>query len=129
MAQININEISQSYSYNIGTNAYCTVAMPITSCWGPGYFDKEKQGLTEDDILENIRWEHFAATQEGLESFVSTYRGPASNYRSAKDFSYQMAMTLLTAGYDVLACRVCPGTPSEGTLKIDDSNNLIIKAK
>lgn len=129
MAQIKINEISQSYSYNIGTNAYCTVAMPITSCWGPGYFDKEKQGLTEDDILENLRWEHFAATQEGLESFVSTYRGPASNYRSAKDFSYQMAMTLLTAGYDVLACRVCPGTPAGGTLKIDDSNNLSIKAK
>ena len=129
MAQININEISQSYSYNIGTNAYCTVAMPITSCWGPGYFDKEKQGLTENDILENLRWEHFAATQEGLESFVSTYRGPSSNYRSAKDFSYQMAMTLLTAGYDLLACRVCPGTRSEGDLQIDEGNKLYLKAK
>ena len=129
MAQININEISQSYSYNIGTNAYCTVAMPITSCWGPGYFDKDKEGLTEDEILENLRWEHFSATQEGLESFVSTYRGPASNYRSAKDFSYQMAMTLLTAGYDVLACRVCPGTRSEGDLQIDEGNKLHMKAK
>lgn len=129
MAQININEISQSYSYNIGTNAYCTVAMPITSCWGPGYFDKDKEGLTEDEILENLRWEHFAATQEGLESFVSTYRGPASNYRSAKDFSYQMAMTLLTAGYDVLACRVCPGTRSEGDLQIDEGNKLHLKTK
>lgn len=129
MAQININEISQSYSYNIGTNAYCTVAMPITSCWGPGYFDKDKEGLTEDEILENLRWEHFAATQEGLESFVSIYRGPASNYRSAKDFSYQMAMTLLTAGYDVLACRVCPGTRSEGDLQIDEGNKLHMKAK
>lgn len=129
MAQININEISQSYSYNIGTNAYCTVAMPITSCWGPGYFDKDKEGLTEGEILENLRWEHFAATQEGLESFVSTYRGPASNYRSAKDFSYQMAMTLLTAGYDLLACRVCPGTHSEGDLQIDEGNKLHLKAK
>lgn len=129
MAQININEISQSYSYNIGTNAYCTVAMPITSCWGPGYFDKDTEGLTEGEILENLRWEHFDATQEGLESFVSTYRGPASNYRSAKDFSYQMAMTLLTAGYDLLACRVCPGTLSEGDLQIDEGNKLHLKAK
>ena len=41
MAQITINEISQGYSYNIGTSSYATVALPITSSWGPGYFNPD----------------------------------------------------------------------------------------
>ena len=129
MAQINISEISQNYSYNIGTNTYCCVAMPITACWGSGYVDPTSAGITEDELMDELRWERFNATQQGLESFVSTYRGPASLYRSAKDYSYQMAMTLLTAGYDVLICRVCPGTSAQGELKIQDENKLTIKAK
>lgn len=129
MAQIVINEISQNYTYNIGTNSYATVAMPITACWGPGYFDPEKYFDPEsgshghdDDLgdlmLDQTAWTRFPATQRGLESFVSTYRGPSSLYRSAKDYSYQMAMTLLTAGYDVLVCRLCPGIVAEATMEI-----------
>lgn len=122
MAQIVINEISQNYTYNIGTNSYATVALPITSCWGPGYFDPDtfyEGALSECEdpheyMLEHTAWQRFPATQRGLESFVATYRGPASVYRRAKDYSYQMAMTLLTAGYDVLVCRLCPGTRAEG---------------
>ena len=118
MAQIVINEISQNYTYNIGTNSFATVAMPITAMWGPAYTDPgsiedeevENGGSKYDIMLERTSWLHFPATQNGLESFVSTFRGPSSNYRLAKDYSYQMAMTLLTAGYDVLVCRVCPGT-------------------
>ena len=41
MAQIVINEISQNYTYAIGTNSYATVALPITACWGPCYLDPE----------------------------------------------------------------------------------------
>lgn len=115
MAQITINEISQNYTYNIGTSSYCTVALPITASWGPGYFDPSAQGKDVETVLENTVWERFPATQEGLEAFVSTYRGPAANYRLAKDFSYQMAMTLLTAGYDILVCRMCPGTQAQST--------------
>lgn len=124
MAQITINEVSANYSYSIGTNSYATVAMPITSCWGPGYFDPKTYygGELGDDadaaeyMLEHTAWQRFPATQEGLEAFVAAYRGPASNYRLAKDYSYQMAMTLLTAGYDVLTCRICPGTHATGKL-------------
>lgn len=127
MAQILINEISQNYTYNIGANSYATVALPITAMWGPAYQDPETTipeeaiedgGSKLDIMLEQTSWYHFPATQAGLESFVSTYRGPESNYRLAKDYSYQMAMTLLTAGYDVLVCRVCPGTKASKTVYV-----------
>ena len=110
MAKIVINEISQNYTYNIGNTSYCEVAMPITSSWGPGYFNPDMYpNMSEEDIMESVAFQRFPATQAGLEAFVSTYRGPASNHRLAKDYSYQAAMTLLSAGYDILACRIAPG--------------------
>ena len=131
MAQITINEISQNYTYNIGSNAFATVALPITAMWGPAYMEPATMGVTKDEMLEMTTWNHFPATQSGLESFVATYRGPASNFRMYNDYSYQMAMTLLTAGYDVLVCRVCPGTLAQGTLIIDSGMNtpLAVSAK
>lgn len=131
MAQITINEISQNYTYNIGSNAFATVALPITAMWGPAYMEPTTMGVTKDEMLEMTTWNHFPATQSGLESFVATYRGPASNFRMYNDYSYQMAMTLLTAGYDVLVCRVCPGTLAQGTLIIDSGMNtpLAVSAK
>ena len=129
MANIVINEISANYSYNVGTNSFAVVAIPLTASWGPGFEDPASLGMTLSDELETITWQHFPSTQAGLESFVSTYRGPASNYRLAKDYSYQLAMTLLTAGYDVLCCRLCPGTHAQGTFTTSDSKTLNIKAK
>lgn len=124
MAKIVINEISQNYTYNIGSSSFATVAFPITAAWGPAFGDEAQSlfvpgakdtNVDEDKIeaaLENSAFIRFPATQAGLESFVSTYRGPETNYRMTKDYSYYIAMTLLTAGYDVLVCRVCPGTKS-----------------
>lgn len=129
MANIVINEISQNYTYSIGTNSFATVALPITASWGPAYMDTESMGINKDRMLEETTWRRFAATQAGLEAFVSTYRGPASNYRLSKDYSYQMAMTLLTAGYDVLVCRLCPGTVAQGSFKTADNKELVVKAK
>lgn len=129
MAQITINEISQNYTYNIGTNSFCTVALPITSSWGPSFVDPDAVGQDLDTVLENTAWHRFSATQAGLESFVSTYRGPAASYRSARDYSYQMAMTLLTSGYDVLVCRLCPGTNAEATITAKNGGSLTLKAK
>lgn len=128
MAQILINEISQNYTYNIGTSSYAVVALPITACWGPAYMDEKsvEEGI---DQLESLSWQRFPATQQGLESFVSTYRGPASIYRVAKDYSYQEAMTLLTAGYDILVCRLCPGGKAEGTLNVSKDATISLKAK
>ena len=131
MAKIVISEISQNYTYNIGSSSYATVALPITACWGPGYFDAESyygsnlgdEGDAIEYMLEHTAWQRFPATQAGLESFVATYRGPSSNYRMAKDFSYQIATTLLTAGYDVLVCRLCPGTHATGEMTQTPSNN------
>lgn len=128
MAQIVVNEISQNYTYNIGKNTFATVALPITASWGPAYMEPTDGEF--DEMLELTQWQRFSATQQGLETFVSTYRGPASNYRLVKDFSYQMAMTLLTAGYDVLTCRVCPGDKSEGTFVFgEESANITFTAK
>ena len=129
MANITISEISRNYSYNVGTSTFATVALPITASWGPAYQDPESLGVTLDYMLESTTWQHFPSSQDGLESFVSTYRGPASNYRLAKDNSYQLAMTLLTSGYDVLVCRLCPGTMAQGTFTSNGDQTLTIKAK
>lgn len=116
MAEIVINEISQNYTYNIGTNSYACVALPITASWGPGMVNPEEADNSEG--WDTVAWSRFPATQEGLQKFVATYRGPSTEYRRAEDYSYQMAMTLLTAGYDVLTCRLCPGSKSGGSFKL-----------
>lgn len=114
MAQIKINEISQNYQYNVGANSYATVALPITACWGPAFVDPASVGKTAEEVLEGSPWQRFPSTSAGVESFISTYRGPASNYRAINDYSYQMALTLLNAGYDILVNRLCPGTYAQG---------------
>lgn len=129
MANIVINEVSQNYTYNIGSNSYAQVAMPITACWGPGFFDPDAYGIDKEDMLESTTWKSFPSTKDGMESFISTFRGPASNYRTFADYSYQMAMTLLAAGYDLLVCRICPGTPAQAVLNISEDASVIIKAK
>ena len=128
MADILINEISQNYSYVIGDNSYCCVALPITASWGPAYLGSEKvmndttgkinvsSASADEQAIEDIVWTRFKANSQGLESFVSTYRGAAANYRLAQDYSYQMAVSLLTAGYDVLVCRVSPGIAAAGNM-------------
>lgn len=122
MANIKINEVSQNYTYNIGASSFATVAMPITACWGPGYFGTGGDAdVTVDDALENTVFERFSANSAGMEAFISTYRGPSSIFRSAKDYSYQMALTLLSAGYDVLVCRVCKGNKALGYVGVSDN--------
>ena len=129
MANIVINEISRNYTYNVGTSTFATVAVPLAASWGPAFQDPEAVGTTLEDMLEKTTWQHFPSSQEGLESFVSTYRGPSANYRLAGDMSYQLAMSLLTAGYDVLCCRLCPGTNAQGQFTFDGGQTLTIKAK
>jgi len=132
MAQITINEFSSDYSYNVNAASYCTVALPITASWGPAFEDPTAAGKSLGAIKEASAFNHFPATQAGLEAFISTYRGPAANWRSAKDYSYQLAMTLLTAGYDLDVCRMCPGTHAEASFtdgNVDDPKTLTLKAK
>lgn len=141
MANIVINEISQNYSYVIGNDSFATVALPITSSWGPGYFEPDTMGVSGDNRderkqteLEDTVWQRFPSNQTGIEAFVSMYRGPANNYRLAKDYSYQIAMSLLSAGYDVLVCRLNFGTYAQGAVVTDVSEKgrggkFILKAK
>lgn len=58
MAQITINEISQNYTYNIGTTSFATVALPITAMWGPAYMDPKTVGVSQDEMLEMVNWQH-----------------------------------------------------------------------
>lgn len=145
MATITINEISKNYSYAVGTSSFATVAMPITASWGPGYFnpddfaseckevDTSKDWDIENhsDMLDRTVWQRFPASQAGLESFVSTYRGPIPNFRLAQDYSYQMAITLLTAGYDVLVCRLSPGARAENhfVYRSSDGCDAVVNVK
>lgn len=130
MAKITINEISENYAFSVGDASFAAVALPITASWGPAYLDPasvygSQSDANIDSMLEQTQWQRFPATQAGMESFVSTYRGPASNFRVANDYSYQQAMTLLSAGYDVLVCRVCPGGKAAGQL-VDSTNTATI---
>lgn len=137
MAKITINEISRNYTYSAGNSSFCSVALPITASWGPAYEDPTAAGMTVDEMLETTTFQHFASTQEGLEAFTATYRGPAANYRAAQDFSYNIAVTLLTTGYDLDVCRVCAGTHASATLEASitpetgtaTTGTLTIKAK
>lgn len=136
MAQITINEVSKNYNYSAGNSSFCSVALPMTASWGPAFEDPTSLGITLDEELEATMFTHFTSTQEGLEAFTATYRGPAANYRSAKDFSYQIAISLLSAGYDVDVCRVCSGAHASGTLTATigtgeepASGTLVLRAK
>ena len=122
MAQITVNELSANYSYAVSNASYATVAIPITSSWGDGFFDPAAYSISAEDMLEKTAWQRFRATQDGINSFVSTYRGPTTYYRMVNDYSYQQAMTLLAAGYDVLACRICPGAVAKGELIQQDAS-------
>ncbi len=119
---ITVNVISENNAYNVDTANYCTVALPITSCWGPGFTlptEEVSEETLEDalnDALENTAWSLFPAGPEGLESFIATYRGPSSNYRATKDYSYFIALTLLNSGYAIQTCRLCPGTAASVTI-------------
>lgn len=123
MANITVNEISKTSAFRAPNADYCTVALPITSCWGPAFEDPASLGIDVATELENIGWTRYPATQDGLEAFVAAYRGPSSNYRITKDYSYQMAMTLLSQGYAVLACRLCPGSHASATIPVVDGDN------
>lgn len=120
---IQVNVISENNAFNVENANYCTVALPITACWGPGFSLPTADPSNTDDetnpieeALENTAWSLFNAGPDGLESFIATYRGPSSNYRSTKDYSYFMALSLLNAGYAVQTCRLCPGTPASTTV-------------
>jgi len=136
---INVNVISENTSFNVENANYCTVALPITACWGPSFaLPTADQPTPEvlENALENTAWSLFNAGPEGLESFIATYRGPSSNYRSTKDYSYFMALSLLNAGYSIQTCRLCPGTAASTTIPKGTSSgtepasgSLVITAK
>ena len=142
---IQVNVISENNAFTVENANYCTVALPITACWGPGFSlptaDPNNANDTTDPVeaaLENSAWSLFNAGPDGLESFIATYRGPSSNYRSTKDYSYFMALSLLNAGYAVQTCRLCPGTkastiiPKAGSSSSsanDTAGSLVITAK
>ena len=116
---IQVNVISENKAFTVENANYCTVALPITACWGPGFTLPTTDPNATADVegaLENTAWSLFPAGPDGLEQFIATYRGPSSNYRSTKDYSYYMALSLLNAGYAVQTCRLCPGTAASITI-------------
>ena len=127
---IQVNVISENNAFNVENANYATVALPITACWGPGFSlstaDPENSNDSINPIesaLENTAWSLFNADSDGLESFISTYRGPSSNYRSTKDYSYFIALSLLNAGYAIQTCRLCPGAKASTTIPADSSDS------
>lgn len=144
---ITVNVISENNAFNVESANYCTVALPITSCWGPAFIlptafsipelpenptEEQKEAYrvaleaasdTLANAFENTAWSYFPAEPEGLEAFISTYRGPSTNYRATKDYSYFIALSLLNAGYAVQTCRLCPGTYASTTITPSSSSS------
>lgn len=96
MPRINIYEHSDTYSFQVKNLAYACVAFPITAIWGPSY-DSADEDLNPD-------WVRFQAGYRGTTDFVNTFRGP-NTYMGARDKSYDYALKLLSAGYDILVKR------------------------
>ena len=141
---INVNVISENKAFTVENANYATVALPITACWGPCFTLPTADPNNSDDsvnpieaALEDTAWSLFNAGPEGLEAFIAAYRGPSSNYRSTKDYSYYMALSLLNAGYAVQTCRLCPGTkastiipaPTDGSGEPSTDGTFIVTAK
>lgn len=97
MPRINIYEHSETYSFQTRNNAYATVAFPIAAIWGPTFI--------EGDEDANPDWMHFSAGFRGTTDFVQTFQG-ANNYLGSREKSYDYALKLLAAGYDILVKRV-----------------------
>lgn len=97
MPRINITEHSDTYSFQVKNNNYATIALPITAIWGPAY--------VADDDENNPDWVHFSAGYQGTTEFVNTFKGP-NTYLGQREKSYDYALKLLAAGYDILVKRV-----------------------
>jgi hypothetical protein len=97
MPRINIYEHSETYSFQTKNNAYATVAFPIAAIWGPTF--------VEGDEDSNPDWVHFSSGFRGTTDFMQTFRG-ANNYLGAREKSFDYALKLLAAGYDILVKRV-----------------------
>ena len=96
MPRINITEHSDTYSFQVRNNNYATVALPITAIWGPAY--------VADDEENNPDWLHFSAGYRGTTDFMDTFKGP-NTYLGQREKSYDYALKLLAAGYDILVKR------------------------
>jgi hypothetical protein len=63
----------------------------------------------------DIPWQRFPATQEGVGRFIAEFRGACDKFSSLKDYSYGYALTLLLNGYDIIVCRITDGVPTKNT--------------
>lgn len=97
MPRINITEHSETYSTQVRSNNYATVALPICAIWGPAY--------VADDDESNPDWVHFSAGYRGATDFMNTFKGP-NTYLGTREKSFDYAIKLLSAGYDILVKRV-----------------------
>lgn len=128
MPRINIYEHSETYSFQTKNNSYATVAFPIAAIWGPTF--------VEGDEDANPDWVHFSSGYRGTTDFMATFRG-ANPYLGAREKSFDYALKLLAAGYDILVKRV-DGLgnksrndifviPAGGTAPIPANCNLVLK--
>lgn len=97
MPRINIHEHSETYSFQTRSASYGCVAFPIAAIWGPTY--------VEGDEDTNPDWVRFQSGYRGTTDFMQTFRG-ANNYLGAREKSFDYALKLLAAGYDILVKRV-----------------------
>lgn len=121
MPRINIYEHSDTYSFQVKNLAYATVAFPITAIWGPAYDPYDEDA--------NPDWVHFQAGYRGTTDFVNTFRG-ANNMLGAREKSYDYALKLLSAGYDILVKRADGlGNKASAKLQFNTGNSVAASSR
>ena len=103
MSQITINEISQNYSYAAGNASFCSVALPITACWGPGYEDPAALGIDkavfpgiQGGPLEHIIAGKAVALKEALQPEFKDYAEQIVKNSKA------LCQTLIDRGFNIV---------------------------
>lgn len=119
MPRINITEHSDTYSFQVRNNNYATVALPICAIWGPAYVAEDEEN--------NPDWVHFSAGYRGTTNFINTFKGP-NTYMGQREKSYDYALKLLAAGYDILVKRA-DGIGAIATAEIAKGISVIFRVK
>lgn len=127
MANIQINEYSASIGYRNNDAQYATVALPITSQWGPALYDGVED-ITDVSAANTLDYDYLHFSPDDIQKYIATYRGPIQSYKLYGDYSYQVGLTLLAKGYDVLVQRISLGTKATGDIynTIDGKPEFVI---
>ena len=97
---IQVNVISENNAFTVENANYCTVALPITACWGPGFSLPTANTANSDDTTDPV--------ETALENTAGVFSVPAQ--RDLNHLSLHTEVLLLTIVLlkTILTLWLCP---------------------